>query len=299
MTNCSNAPGASELPQRLRRIRHVALDMDGTIYMGDTLFPWTIPFLKQLKQMGIGYTFLTNNSSRSTTDYLDKLAAIGIRTAREEIYTTVGATVDYLRSRYPGIGRLFVLGTPGAVREFEENGFVVTGDDPDDVPHAVVVAFDTTLDYPQLCRAAWWVSRGLPYLATNPDRVCPTDERVVLVDCGSICKSIEEATGRRPDAVVGKPDPRMLQGILARHGLRPDEVAVVGDRIYTDVALARNAHALGVLVLSGETTREAAAEADIPPDITLRDLGEFGALLCEAHRPASAIGTPEKTCLIL
>lgn len=273
----------TELLDRLRKIRHVALDMDGTIYMGMSLFPWTKQFLADLTQMGIGYSFLTNNPSKNIADYLHKLETLGITATREEMYTTALATIDYIKSHYPTAHRLFLLGTPSMIAEFEAAGFESTTDSADDVPDVVVAAFDMTLVYPRLCRAAWWVSQGIPYIATNPDRVCPTDQPVVLVDCGSICKCIEHATGRKPDIVLGKPDPNMLTGIKERYGLQSDEIAMVGDRIYTDVAMAHNAGALGVLVLSGETTEEVAAAADPQPHITALSLKQFGDLLKEAH----------------
>ena len=272
-----------ELMEHLRRIRHVALDMDGTIYMGMSLFPYTKPFLAGLKEMGIGYSFLTNNPSKSIADYLHKLDVLGIRATRDEMYTTALATIDYIREHYPAAKRLFLLGTPSMISEFEAAGFESAADSADDVPDVVVAAFDMTLQYDRLCRAAWWASQGIPYIATNPDRVCPTDQPVVLVDCGSICKCLEHATGRTPDIVLGKPDPNMLTGIKERFGLRADEIAMVGDRIYTDVAMARNAGALGVLVLSGETTEEVASAADPQPDVTALSLKEFGELLKEAH----------------
>ena len=133
------------------------------------------------------------------------------------------------------------------------------------------------------CRAAWWASQGIPYVATNPDRVCPTDLPTVLVDCGSLQKCIEHATGRRPDIVLGKPDPTMLHGICHRHGLRPDEIAMVGARIYTDVECAYNAGAFGVLVLSGETTLGMAREWPHAPSLICRDIEELGLLLEEAN----------------
>ena len=209
-----------ELLERARRIRHVALDMDGTIYMGMSLFPWTKRFLSDLTEMGIGYSFLTNNPSKSIADYLHKLETLGIEATREEMYTTALATIDYIRSHYPTAKRLFLLGTPSMISEFEAAGFESTADSAEDVPDVVVAAFDMTLTYPRLCRAAWWASQGIPYIATNPDRVCPTDQPVVLVDCGSICKCLEHATGRTPDIVLGKPDPNMLTGIKERFGLR-------------------------------------------------------------------------------
>ena len=273
-----------ELMRRLRRIRHVALDMDGTIYMGMSLLPYTQPFLQGLREMGIGYSFLTNNPSKCIADYLHKLRTLGIEASREEMYTTTLATIDYLRAHYPAARRLFLLGTPSMISEFEAAGYESCAESADDRPDAVIAAFDMTLQYDRLCRAAWWVKQGLPYIATNPDRVCPTDLPTVLVDCGSICACIEHATGRRPDITLGKPDPNMLSGILARHGLQPDQIAMVGDRIYTDVQMAHNAGAMGVLVLSGETTLEVADKADPQPHITADSIEVLGELLREAHR---------------
>ena len=269
----------AQLKEACARIRHVALDMDGTIYMGSTLFPFTKGFLKRLNDNGIGYSFLTNNPSKSIGDYLHKLSSMGIEASPQQMYTTALAAIDYIKTHYPEARNLFLLGTPSMIAQFEAAGFRSTADDADDVPDLVVVAFDMTLGYGRLCRAAWWVSQGLPYIATNPDRVCPTDQRVVLVDCGSICKCIEHATGRQPDITLGKPDPNMLSGIMSKHGLKADQIAMVGDRIYTDVAMARNAGALGVLVLSGETTLETAMSSSPQPDISALNIEEFGNLL--------------------
>ena len=268
-----------ELFARLRGIRHVALDMDGTIYMGMSLFDYTKPFLARLKQMGITYSFLTNNPSTSIADYLKKLAGMGIEATADEMYTTALATIDYLKTHLPAAKRLFILGTPSMTSEFVKAGFEVAEDSTDDRPDAVVVAFDKTLSYARLCRAAWWIQQGLPYVATNPDRVCPTDEPTVLVDCGSICKCLEHATSRQPDITLGKPDPNMLSGIMQRYGLRADEIAMVGDRIYTDVQMAFNAGAFGVLVLSGETTLDIVAEAPRKPDLTADSIAVLGDLL--------------------
>lgn len=269
----------TELEARLRKIKHVALDMDGTIYLGATIFPWTIEFLQNLKVNGIGYSFLTNNPSKSLADYLHKLENMGIHATPDEMYTTAVAMVDFLKSKHPEIKRLFVLGTPSTQSQFLDAGFVLTQDDAEDVPDAIVLAFDMTLEYSRLCRAAWWVSQGKPYFATNPDKVCPTNLPTVLVDTGSLRACIAEATGRMPDVTLGKPDPEMLSGILEKHGLQRDEVAMVGDRIYTDIAMARNAGVLGVLVLSGETTLETALSSNPQPDLTVENIAELGQLL--------------------
>lgn len=284
-----------ELRERLSKIRHLALDMDGTIYLGSTLFPYTLKFLADMKEAGIGYSFLTNNPSRSVADYLKKLEGLGIQADEENMYTTSLAAIDYIKTHYPEAKRLFLLGTPSMISQFEKAGFESCADDPDDVPDVLVVAFDMTLNYQRLCRAAWWASQGVPYVATNPDRVCPTDQKVVLVDCGSMCKCIEHATGRQPDITLGKPDPNMLYGIMERLDLKPEEVAMVGDRIYTDTATAHNAGAFGVLVLSGETTLEVVdkvaedarnnpAPEFFPPDLVCRDVKELGELLIESRK---------------
>lgn len=282
-SSAPTAPVPAATLQRLRRIAHVALDMDGTIYKGGTLFPWTPPFLARLKAMGIGYSFLTNNPSKSVPDYLKHLEKMGIKATREEMYTSAMATIDLIKTRYPQAKRLFVLGTPSMLAEFAGAGFALTADDANDVPDAVVVGFDMTLTYARLCRAAWWIHQGKTYVATNPDLVCPTDLPTVFVDCGSICAALEKSTGRAPDVVLGKPDPAMLGGILARHGLQPDQVAMVGDRIYTDILMAQRANALGVLVLSGEATAADAAKAERAPDLVLPTLAELGDLLAASR----------------
>ncbi len=283
------------LKAKLSKIRHIALDMDGTIYLGSRLFPFTPGFLEDMAGAGIGYSFLTNNPTKSVADYVLKLKNMGICATEDNMYTTSLAAIDYIKEHYPDARRLYMLGTPSMISQFVKAGFESCEDDPDDVPDVLVVAFDTTLTFSRLCRAAWWAGQGIPYIATNPDKVCPTDQRTVLVDCSSLQKCIEHATGRKPDIVLGKPDPTMLYGIMHRHGLRPEEIAMVGDRITTDTATAHNAGAVGVLVLSGETTPEAALKVAedaavnpspelFPPDIIVRDIRELGDLILKSRQ---------------
>ena len=269
----------------LRDIKHVVLDMDGTIYKGTTPFPWTRPFLDALARRGIGHTYLTNNPSKSAADYLAHLARMGFPAAPEQLYTSALATIDHLKTNHPGARRLFMLGTPSMIAEFEKAGYESADDDPADVPDAVIAGFDMTLTHARLCRAAWWVAQGRPYYATNPDLVCPTDQPVVLVDCGAICAAIKSATGRAPDRVLGKPDTSMLDGILRRHDLRPEQVAMIGDRIYTDIVMAKNAGVIAVLVLSGEATRADADASLVKPDIIVENLSGLLALLSPPEQP--------------
>ncbi|HEX4415577.1 MAG TPA: HAD-IIA family hydrolase [Lacipirellulaceae bacterium] len=267
----------------LSGIRHVVLDMDGTIYLGKRLFPQSLPFLANLSRLGISHSFLTNNCSKSRAEYVRHLEAIGISASPDSIQTSAHATAHYLSTALPGARRLFVLGTPGLDDDFRLAGFEIVDEEPD----AVVVGFDTALTYDALCRTAYWINRGLPYIATHPDRICPTDRQTVLPDCAAICALLETATGRAPDAVPGKPNPMMLDSVFAERHVEPHEVALIGDRLYTDIRMARDAGVLAVLTLTGETKRSdvESCPAANRPDLIIEDLGELQRLLEEAHRP--------------
>lgn len=271
------------LSTRLRKLQHVALDMDGTIYCGNTLFPFTAAFFALLAELNIGFTLLTNNSSKSVADYLTHLQRLGIRVQAQQLCTSTQLSIQFLREELSEVRRIFLLGTASMGCEISSAGFALAEDNPADEPDAVLVGFDTSLTFSRLCRAAYWIKQGKPFIASHVDRVCPTDEPTVLVDCGSICAALAEATGRKPDAVLGKPDPQMLREVLQRHELRPENLAMVGDRLYTDMAMARHAHTLGVLVLTGEATRDDAKQHHQQIDLVVRDIAEFGQLLKAAR----------------
>lgn len=262
----------------LLRIRHLVLDLDGTIYRGSRLFPCTLPFLERLRTLGIGYTFLTNNTSRSKADYVAKLRGFGIPADEHQIYTAADSALAYVRRELPAVKRVAVLGTPSLCTQVAEAGFVVGWDEP----QAVIVGFDTTLDFQRLCRAAFWIREGLPFIATHPDLVCPTDEPTVLVDCGAICACLSAATGRQP-TVLGKPDRAILLSLCERLNLSPDSVAMVGDRLYTDMAMAKAAGVMSVLVLTGEATAEEAAAMPEPPDLVVADVSVIGKMFDRAR----------------
>ncbi|MDD5698343.1 MAG: HAD-IIA family hydrolase [Victivallaceae bacterium] len=263
-------PAYAITTEKLKSIRHVVLDLDGTVYSGSKLFSTTIPFLRQLAAADIGYTFLTNNSSVSTADYIAKLHKMGIDITEEQIRTSTHSVISYLGTQHPGIRKIFVFGTDSFRNELENAGFVITFGEPD----AVIAGFNTELEYRQLCKAAYWIRRGKPWFTSHPDLECPTDAPVVLVDCGAVTECLRTVTGRRPDKVLGKPSREMLEPIIERHGLRRDEILMVGDRLNTDMQLARNAGTAAVMI--------AAAPEDIAGDDTIicavRDLGELGKL---------------------
>ena len=256
----------------LAKIRHLVFDMDGTIYQGKTLFSYTKEAFSIFERCGVAYTYLTNNSSTSARDYLEKIRRFGLNGSEENIYTSSLATLDYLHKTYPNVRSLYLLGTESLKREFVEAGYRIISEHDEDEPELVVVAFDTSMTYDRLCKAAWWVKQGKPYIATHPDAVCPTDLPTVLVDCGAVCDSIASATGRKPDRVLGKPDRSMIDGVMEKHGLAPGEIGMVGDRLYTDIEMARLAGIVGVLVLSGEATLDDLKESHLDPEIVVDNI---------------------------
>lgn len=271
-------PGIRE---RIRGLRHLILDLDGTMYLGSRVFPWSRPFLELLRELGVGYTFVTNNNSRSLGDYVSRLRALSLDVRPRDIYTSTLETIEHLRELTPPPRKLFIIGTPALRKEIAAAGFLEGGESASDPPDAVVVGFDTSLVYARLARAAWWVSRGVRFIATHPDRVCPTEDPIVLPDCGSTCALLQHATGRAPDVVLGKPSPRMVHGALRGRDVPMAQVAVVGDRLYTDMAMARSSGALAILVLSGETTREMADAHPGAADLVVASTEHLGRMLRE------------------
>ncbi len=266
----------------LAKIRHLVLDMDGTLYLGRSLFPQTLPFLETMSRLGIGCSYVTNNCSRSRAEYVVHLREMGIEARPEDVWTSAHATIHYLRMHLKDVKRIFVLGTAGLKDELRQAHYEVV----EDRPEVVVVGFDMQLTYGDLANTAYWIKQHLPYVATHPDRVCPTDRPTVLPDCGAFCALLESVTGRRPEAVPGKPNPAMLRPVMDKYGLAPHEVAMVGDRIYTDMRMARLAGAVSVLTLTGEAKMADVEMCPLPerPDLIVADLEELGLLIFDARR---------------
>jgi HAD superfamily hydrolase (TIGR01450 family) len=267
---------------RLAKIRCVVLDLDGTLYLDSQLFDCSLPFLREISEIGIDYVFVTNNSSSSSKEYQSKLHKLGITAKLSQIHISTHATIAYLRAEYPAIKRIFILGNSSLQEEFSNSGFSVCPANPRIPVDAVVVGFDTSLIYQNLCHAAYLINQGKPYFATHPDLVCPTAAATVLVDCGAIIECLKAATGRRPDAILGKPEPWMLLSIMRKEGFNADEIMMVGDRVYTDIVMAQRANVMAVLVLSGETKLEQAKSVTPQPDIILHHIGELGKILIRA-----------------
>ena len=259
--------------QDLSRIRLWLFDMDGTLYLGEQLFVFTKELLRTIRAKGGQYLYLTNNSSRSVSDYVKKMERLGIAARPEDFLTSAQATIWYLHRHHEG-KRLYVCGTASLQKELVAAGFPVVNGEPDSA-ECIVMGYDTELTYQKLLDVSRLLTERpeLPYIATNPDLVCPTEFGYVP-DCGSVCGMIRTATGRSP-VVIGKPEPLMPQMAMERAGVTPAQTAVVGDRIYTDVKSGLNAKCAGVLVMSGETTPEILAASPDKPDLVLADAGEI------------------------
>lgn len=258
--------------QIIRNIKLFLFDQDGTLYLGNRLYPFTVPMLEAIKATGRRYMFMTNNSSKSVADYIKKLEKMGIAATREDFITSSQATAYYLKKHYPD-KILYVCGTKSLIAELESEGFRTTTDL--DAVECVVMGFDTELTFKKLedVSKLLLTRKDLPYIATNPDLVCPTEYGSVP-DCGSVCQMIYNATGRRP-VVIGKPSSLMPELAMEHAGYQKEETAVVGDRIYTDIKSGLNAGVTGILVLSGETTEEILAASEDKPHLVLPDCSEI------------------------
>ena len=243
-------PDASK---RLLETETFILDLDGTVYLSDTLLPGAREFIEFLAQSRRRYVFITNNSSRTAAEYVGKLNRLGLAATADNVYTSLDATLAWLRNQTGR--RVFPLGTPSLVAEVRAAGYDIT----DEAPDWVLLGFDTAITYDKIKRAARALRGGARFVATHPDVTCPTAEGPVP-DTGAFIKLFEAAAGKSP-FICGKPYPPMMKGALARLGGRPERSAIIGDRLYTDMAMGREAGILAVLVLSGETNREDIARA--------------------------------------
>lgn len=255
------------MPQ-LKQKKLFLLDMDGTIYLDNDLFPGTIPFLSRVREIGGRYLFLTNNSSRSVSAYVEKLGKLGIEATAEDFLTSVNALIADLKSREP-YRLCYAFGTESFRQQLREAGINVT-DKLEDGIDCLLIAFDTELNFQKLEDACILLNRGVDFIATNPDWVCPTWYGSVP-DCGSVCEMLQRATGRCP-RVIGKPQPEMVKLAMAATGFAPEETMVVGDRLYTDIACGVNAGVDTAFVLSGEGTMEDLDASDVKPTWIFDDI---------------------------
>jgi len=242
--------------------------MDGTFYLGERLLDGALRFIDTLRQQGISYLFLTNNSSGGREQYARKITRLGLETSEEDVFTSGEATAVYLKKHFPG-ARLFVMGTPALEDEIRAQGFQLVQENPD----LSVLGFDTTLTYRKLWQLCDFVRQGLPYIATHPDFNCPT-ETGYMPDVGAMIAFVRASTGREPDLVVGKPNRLIVEAAAEKKGLPVEALGMIGDRLYTDIALGQTSGITTVLVLSGETRLEEVQDSPFKPDYIFQNLGE-------------------------
>lgn len=248
-------------------------DMDGTLYLGDDVYDGAIELINELPTLGKKYIYLTNNSSRAGTDYITRLKRLGFPCEKENVFTSGMATAMYLNQNYSG-AHVYLVGTQAFRRELLSYGINLVEDNAD----VVVVGFDTELVYEKLNKAVHFLRRGAAFIAANPDWVCPMPNDEVLPDCGSICALLTASSGKEPK-YIGKPNRSMIDVISAMTGIHNEKICCVGDRLYTDIAVAQNAGAVSVLVLSGETDMAMVDAASDKPDYILPSVQDLRRIL--------------------
>lgn len=246
------------------------LDMDGTIYLDDELFDGTLDFLEYVKSIGGKYVFMTNNSSKSVDKYIEKLAKLGIESDKDDFLTSTDATVLDLQDK--NYKKIYAFGTESFKEQLKNAHLPITDELSDDID-CLCMGFDTELTFKKLEDACILLNRGVDYIATNPDWVCPTWYGFVP-DCGSVSQMLFNATKRKP-RFIGKPNPEMPLLAMKKYGFSPEETAVMGDRLYTDIACGKNAGISTVFVLSGEGTLEDIPNSDVKPDYVYKNIKEL------------------------
>lgn len=254
----------------LKDKRLFLLDMDGTIYIDNELFDGTREFLNYIKSIGGRYIFLTNNSSKSVNKYIEKLNSLGIKSKPEDYLTSVDATIWYLKKK--NYKKIYSFGTTSFVEQLIEADLPVTTQMSDDID-CLCMGFDTEITFQKIEDACILLTRGVDYIATNPDWVCPTWYGYVP-DCGSVAQMLYNATKRTPE-FIGKPQPEMVHLAMKSTGFGPEETVVIGDRLYTDIACGVNAGISSIFVLSGEGTVEDVEKSEIKPQYIYNNIKEL------------------------
>lgn len=257
----------------INQIRCFALDMDGTVYLGNEWIDGAVEFLKKIEESGRSYVFVTNNSSKTPAVYVDKLHRMGLDVGEDKIITSAQAAICYLEENFPGKG-VFLLGNAMLQKQFEDSGIRLDEKHPD----VVVTAFDTSLNYDKMCKVCDFVREGLPYIATHPDYNCPTETGFVP-DIGAIHAFIHASAFRYPDCIIGKPNGYIMDYLVKRTGAGRNNIAIAGDRLYTDIAAGVNNGFKSILVLSGEASYDDVKTSEVIPDLVFASVKDIMAFL--------------------
>lgn len=251
---------SGETGAELEGVKAVFLDLDGTIYLGNNLIPGALDFLQRCKEQGVRRFFLSNNSSKSVREYHAKLHQLGIPCEEQDILLSTHDLLSWLNKN--NISKTYAVATTGMCEMMEEKGITTR----DGNPQYVVLGYDTQVDYEKLCQASIHLHNGVPLVASHPDMVCPSPDGG-LPDVGAYLALFEVTTGVKPTHICGKPNPGMITHRIEELGLKPSQCAMVGDRLYTDMAMADAAGVVSVLVLSGEATIADADDSGMKIDV--------------------------------
>lgn len=267
--------------RKLEDISCFLLDMDGTIYLGHKLIDGALDFLDTLKKENKRFIFLTNNSSKGKEAYLKKLNELGIEVTAREVYSSGDAAIHYLTKLKKG-ARIFLLGTPALEEDFIKAGFQLIKERDENIDF-VVLGFDTTLTYEKLWIACDYIKSGVQFIATHGDLVCPLEDNKSMPDAGAMIELINAATGKRPK-IIGKPELTMVEAISEVYGVDKEDLAMVGDRLYTDIKMGQVADITSILVYSGETTREMYNSSDIKASYEFPSVKELAEALDTSNK---------------
>ena len=259
---------------KLAKVRCWLLDMDGTVSLEDDALPGAANFFEAIADSQ--FIFLTNNSSRHADYYVERMRRLGFDVDRSKMLTSTDALILYLRNT--GKQRLFAVGTPDFERALMEADFELIRNRAEQTD-MVVIGFDTSLTYEKVDIACDLIRGGTPWAGANPDFVCPLADGKVLPDCGAIMAMVRACTDTEPQIVIGKPETAMVDMVMADRGFGKEELAMVGDRLYTDLELARRAGILGIAVLTGETNLEEIEASNTKPDLILDDIGQLADII--------------------
>ncbi len=259
-------------------LKAILLDLDGTVYKGKTAISGTVEALEKLRERGIRFFFISNAATQSRIGVVERLAAMGIRSAKEEIYNSSYATAMYLGENFPN-RTVFCFGEEGMKEEFRAHGIKTVEEESADI---VVVSLDRTVNYQKITACYRAIRNGALFIATNDDADFPVEEGY-LPGAGAMVAAVERCTGKKP-FIIGKPNTYFARLILKENKLKKDEVLVVGDRLETDIRFARNSGIKSTLVLTGVTKKEDIKKARDKPDYVLESIAGLPSLIEKLSR---------------
>ena len=258
---------------QLKDIKCFLLDMDGTIYLGDNVIDGAIDFIETIKKQDKKYIFLTNNSSKNKSEYEKKLKRLGFDATEDDVYSSGDATVHYIKSQKKD-AKIFLLGTKALEDEFIKAGFTLVRERNQEIDF-VILGFDTTLTYEKLWIACDYIKSGVKYIATHGDLVCPLEDEKTMPDAGAMIELIKAATNGHEPLIIGKPEKSIIEAVMHQYNVKRDELAMVGDRLYTDIKVGEKAGITSILVYSGETTKEMYDNSDVEASYEFESIKEL------------------------